>query len=289
MRSPQINKRNGLVLFWTVNNVFAVGLSCKIPLLIYVSGTVVCHPDELFSSTEILIQTIYLPITYEIITNPYLRPMNFRWKIAQFFEIWWWKNYLSKQPVHEYVDWKKNYWTTFLETAEISILPTDKILDAGCGPAGIFMVFPENEVTAIDPLLDSYRAQIPHFQEHKVQNVRFQKVSLECLNLQHQFDKVFCLNTINHVSDLGKSMQNLCGSLKTNGILYLSVDAHNFALLKSIFRALPGDILHPHQLDLQEYQMLLEKNAMQVQSIRLIKKDLIFSYYLLTASNLKTS
>ena len=78
--------------------------------------------------------------------------MTFRWKIAQAAEIRWWQNYLKNKSTTEYADWKTQYWENLLEETGLTFLnESDKenpnkvenlrILDAGCGPAGIFMIF----------------------------------------------------------------------------------------------------------------------------------------------------
>ncbi len=181
------------------------------------------------------------------------------------------------------MDWKRRYWEAFLRNEKIKVLTTDKILDAGCGPAGIFMVFPKNKVLAIDPLLDFYSQRIPHFKKNNYPTTDFKKINLEHLKLSGVFDKIFCLNVINHVQDLEKCIHNLRTALKKNRELYLSIDAHNFGLLKNVFRFIPGDILHPHQLDLKEYEYLLKKNGFEIRSKSLVKKGFIFNYYLLKA------
>ena len=43
----------------------------------------------------------------------------------------------------------------------------------------------------------------------------------------------------------------------------------NFQLLKYIFRLLPGDILHPHQFDLEEYKGMLKKAGFQIEKVML--------------------
>ncbi len=213
--------------------------------------------------------------------------MNTRWKIAQYFEAWWWKKYLLKKPVEEYLNWKVTYWKKFFFQEKIEVLPTDKILDAGCGPAGVFMMFSENKVMAIDPLLETYEKKIPHFKKERYAHVCFKKTTLEQFDLKNHFEKVFCLNVINHVSDLETSIKNLCDSLKQKGTIYLSVDAHNYFFLRKIFRFIPGDILHPHQLDLEEYKLLLIKNGIKIKNISLIKKEFVFNYYLITGQKNK--
>ena len=210
--------------------------------------------------------------------------MTIRWKIAQYFESWWWKNYLSGQSVETYLAWKKNYWTTFLVNQQIVLSETDKIMDAGCGPAGIFTILKQKEVTAVDPLLVKYENELAHFQKKDYPNVRFVKKGIEEIKSENSFDKIFCLNAINHVNHLNLSIKNLIGALKENGVLYLSVDAHNYEILKKIFQIIPGDILHPHQMNLKGYKNKLIKNNATIKKISLIKKEPIFNYYLITAT-----
>ena len=66
--------------------------------------------------------------------------MSIRWKIAQFTERLWWKNYLRGKSPEDYLRWKQNYWLNFLQACGIeqNLLHGQNVLDAGCGPAGIF-------------------------------------------------------------------------------------------------------------------------------------------------------
>ena len=207
--------------------------------------------------------------------------MEIRWKIAQYFEAWWWKRYLSKKPVEEYLKWKEAYWQSFLMREKIEVSPTERILDAGCGPVGIFIMFPKNEITAIDPLLEKYETELPHFKQDHYPNVVFKKNKLEQFETKNNFDKIFCLNAINHVDNLKNSLKKLCGALNEKGTIYLSIDVHNFLFFKKLFRLIPGDILHPHQLDLKEYILLLKKNGIKINKISLLKKGFVFNYHLI--------
>ncbi len=213
----------------------------------------------------------------------YFRRMKIRWRIAQFFEALWWRRYLRNRPVATYLSWKRDYWKRFLIRENITVAHSDKVLDAGCGPAGLFMMFPENEVVAIDPLLDFYQERIPHFDRQSFPATTFRKLRLEELQEQVAFDKIFCLNAINHVDNLEKSMASLSAALKVNGMLYLSIDAHNNLLAKHLFSLVPGDILHPHQLSLPEYIDLVERQGLKIVGNSLLKKGAIFNYYLIKA------
>ncbi|MCX2576030.1 class I SAM-dependent methyltransferase [Pedobacter sandarakinus] len=208
-----------------------------------------------------------------------------RWQVAQFFEIRWWKNYLKSKDVEPYLAWKKSYWRDFLAkiNESLSLEKASKILDAGCGPAGIFIELQEYDVTAIDPLLDQYNDKLDHFKKEKYPNTKFNTVALESYENANHFDVIFCINAINHVSDLAKAFHQLYKSAKTGGTIVVSIDAHNHSILKHIFRLQPGDILHPHQFDLEEYKkMLTDLNCSILQAV-LIKKEFLFNHYVLVA------
>ena len=70
---------------------------------------------------------------------------SLKWKIAQTLEYKWWQNYLKKKNTAEYLSWKETYWNNLLAeiAAFLPLLKGNKILDAGCGPAGIFMALNE--------------------------------------------------------------------------------------------------------------------------------------------------
>lgn len=214
--------------------------------------------------------------------------MTFRWKIAQAAEIRWWQNYLKNKSVPEYAEWKSQYWTTLLDETGVKLPNTEgvRILDAGCGPAGIFMIFKNQNVDALDPLLDNYEAKLPHFKKSLYPNVHFYAQPLESFNKIAEYDAVFCLNAINHVADLGKSFDVLVQSVKKGGHLVVSIDAHNYGFLKNIFQALPGDILHPHQYDLKEYSDMLTSRGCMLEKTILKKKEFIFNYYILVLKRL---
>ena len=204
-----------------------------------------------------------------------------RWKIAQSAEIRWWQRYLKRKPVSDYLQWKRAYWKTFLHQIGVSPKSDDEVLDAGCGPAGIFTILDVQKVDAIDPLMDQYDQKLDHFQKEKYPNVSFFSESLETFEPAKQYDKVFCLNAINHVEDLKTCFGKLIQFTKPKGELIVSIDAHNFQLFKHVFRLLPGDILHPHQYDLNEYKRMLTDRNIQITNEVLYKKQFLFNYYVL--------
>lgn len=207
--------------------------------------------------------------------------MTFRWKLAQYFEIRWWRRYLRDKDVSAYIDWKKTYWHNFLKKAALEVPLGASVLDAGCGPAGIFMVLDGRQVEALDPLLGQYERALAHFRRRDYPGICFVEGALETFEPPTLYDWVFCLNALNHVANLEHCVDRLAALTAPGGTLVISVDVHNHLWLKRLFRAFPGDVLHPHQHDLKEYGHLLEHCGCKVVKTLCLKKEEIFSYYLL--------
>jgi 2-polyprenyl-3-methyl-5-hydroxy-6-metoxy-1,4-benzoquinol methylase len=206
---------------------------------------------------------------------------KFRWKVAQGAERKWWQHYLRNKEVAPYLAWKEKYWTNLLQQCapEIYVKTTLNILDAGCGPAGIFMVFPDANMVACDPLIDTYEQDLAHFKKNYYKNVQFVNSGLEEFKSDIKFDIIFCMNAINHVQNIALAYDNLIKYLKPGGKIIVSIDAHNNNFFKKIFQALPGDILHPHQYNLQEYEAFLSTRNIKIEQSILIKKEFWFSHY----------
>ena len=209
---------------------------------------------------------------------------SWKWKLAQTLEYKWWQNYLQKKDTVEYLQWKCHYWQDVLLTiSKYAEMPTGKtILDAGCGPAGIFIILKGNTVDAIDPLLDKYES-LPHFKPESYAWTQFKNMPIEALNEHEKYDFIFCMNAINHVNDIDKCYDNLVKSLKPDGYLIISTDAHKYNFLKKIFQLIPGDMLHPVQLNIEEYDELLRKRNLEIIKNILYKQEKIFDYYITIA------
>ena len=204
--------------------------------------------------------------------------MNRRWQLAQAMEIRWWRKYLKKKNPDEYRQEKINYWRRVLGELAIKVPVGASVLDAGCGPAGIFLDLAHCQVKAIDPLLDQY-SSLPHFKPTDYPWVQFEQQKLEDLGEIGHYNFIFCLNVINHVDDLILSLQNLYDACLPGATLVLSVDAHNFQLFRHVFSWIPGDVLHPHQYFLHEYLDKMKAVGFQILETKLLKEQFFFNYY----------
>jgi 2-polyprenyl-6-hydroxyphenyl methylase/3-demethylubiquinone-9 3-methyltransferase len=238
------------------------------------AGGCVFSGKDYFAASKVHKRLCFVrPLTFE--------PMQLRWQIAQFFEIHWWQRYLRRQDKVAYLNWKKNYWQQFLAQADCAPRAGEQVLDAGCGPAGIFSILAAQRVDALDPLLDLYAAKLPHFSPADYPNVRFFCQTLESFFPENQYDTIFCLNAINHVADLGKCLDRLVALTCEGGTLAVSIDAHKYKIAKRVLRFLPGDILHPHQFDLEEYRAMFTTRGCALRREVLLKKGGLFDYWLL--------
>ena len=205
--------------------------------------------------------------------------MNRRWKIAQAAEIRWWKSYLKDKNPDDYLAKKRLYWLKTLRELDFHLEKGTSVLDAGCGPAGIFLILKDHQVVAIDPLLLQYEKDIQHFSQSQFPWVAFQPETIEGFNSPKQFDTVFCLNVINHVADLQSSLDNLIRLTKTGGDLIITVDAHNHHILKKIFQIIPGDILHPQQYSQLDYCAMFRERKCEIHKSQKLKHQFIFDYW----------
>ena len=203
-----------------------------------------------------------------------------KWLLAQWLEIKWWKNYLRRQNVATYLRNKKAYWQRILRQLQLEIPSNASILDAGCGPAGIFTVLNQQSVYAIDPLLDKYTVELQHFDPSWYPQVRFYQERLEDLNLHEVFDFVFCLNAINHVDDIELALKKLVAASRRGAKIIISTDAHKSKRLMKLFQLIPGDVLHPHQFDLEKYQELFKKQGITIHTSIRLKQGRIFDYWI---------
>ena len=158
-------------------------------------------------------------------------------------------------------------------------MPGRRVLDAGCGPAGIFIhLHNQEKVTALDPLLDRYEAELDVFSRDQYPRVNFVRQPLEDLLTAEPFPAIYCFNAINHVADWDRALDTLTAVAAPGCRMILTSDVHRHAWLYPIFRLLPGDVLHPQQHRPQAYRDALRKRGWRIEREVVLKCEAIFDY-----------
>lgn len=204
---------------------------------------------------------------------------SLRWRLAQRLESYWWRRYLrGKQPA-EYLTDKRAYWDRELDRLGWQPVPGRRVLDAGCGPAGIFIHLHGTErVAALDPLLDRYEAELEIFDRADYPAVDFIHQPLETTIPGAPFDAIYCFNAINHVADWDRALDVLTTAAAPGARMILTSDVHRHAWLKPIFRVLPGDLLHPQQHGPVAYRNALTRRGWRIDKEETLKQEAIFNY-----------
>jgi 2-polyprenyl-3-methyl-5-hydroxy-6-metoxy-1,4-benzoquinol methylase len=203
-----------------------------------------------------------------------------KWEIAQQLEHRWWKRYTEKKNPNAYLKWKSNYWKDLLSTVStiFSIKSGSRILDVGAGPAGIYMVLNECDVTAVDPLFSAYE-QLNIFSKQQYPNVHFHQSAVEAFTSKNVFDTACCINAINHFQSPEIALKVIYHNLIDGGKLLLTCDVHRHQLLKPFFRMFSFDALHPHQYDVDDLEQLFINTGFEILHLQQLKQGHIFNYH----------
>lgn len=207
-----------------------------------------------------------------------------KWRLAQWLELRWWRRYLQQRDITTYLAAKRDYWQRILALADLQPRAGSRALDAGCGPAGIFLILPQLRVEAVDPLLKQYARQLPHFRPADYPWVDFRTQPLEAGLPAAQYDELYCLNAINHVADWSAALDVLTQAARPGARLLLGIDVHRYRWLRWVFRRLPGDLLHPQQHDRTDYREALHHRGWRIEREVTAREGRIFDYWLIRAT-----
>ncbi|MBB4078136.1 2-polyprenyl-6-hydroxyphenyl methylase/3-demethylubiquinone-9 3-methyltransferase [Lewinella aquimaris] len=204
--------------------------------------------------------------------------LSWRWRVAQSLEHRWWRRYLHGQSPRAYLTAKNEYWRKLLAQLDWPVEDGLRVLDAGCGPAGIFMHLHDRQrVTAVDPLLSRYES-LDIFARNRYPDVDFRELPLEQLVPAAPFDAIYCINAINHVSDWAGSLDALTAAARPGTRLLLTSDVHRHDWLQPVFRMLPGDLLHPQQHAATDYRTALTSRGWTIGREEVLRTERIFVY-----------
>lgn len=182
-----------------------------------------------------------------------------RWEIAQEAERESWENFKSlksdstKRQLGE-------YWSWYLDLIgkHISFRPEWKILDVGCGPAGIINYIPVGRRFGLDPLMDFYLSnfELPYDIEWKAGTMEHIPFDTD------YFDVVITTNTLDHALDPRKGLKEMYRVIRTGGFLVLTVDC--YAPIHRLLRIIrekvgKGDKPHPYNFSRRQIEAMIRE------------------------------
>jgi hypothetical protein len=127
-------------------------------------------------------------------------------------------------------------------------------------------------------LLDRYEAELEIFSQADYPAVNFLHQPLEETISGEPFTAIYCFNAINHVADWDRAMDVLTAAAAPGCRMVLTSDVHRSRWLLPIFRALPGDLLHPQQHGPETYREGLTTRGWTIEKETVLKEDGIFNY-----------
>ncbi|MCF7859519.1 MAG: class I SAM-dependent methyltransferase [Candidatus Cloacimonetes bacterium] len=205
---------------------------------------------------------------------------NVKWKLAQFLELNWWRFYFKDKSKEKYYSDKMKYLLRILKSLEYTLddFTGKNILNAGCGPAGFFILLNEAKITAVDPLLNRYEKKIEFFNMSDYPNVKFESISVEDFQPEIKYEFIFCINMLDHVREPEKVIRVFKNVLADEGKVIVLVDTNKYKLLIKLMNVLPLNPLHPQQLTNEEYINLFKRNNLKPLSNFTFKKKLLYDY-----------
>lgn len=200
---------------------------------------------------------------------------QWRWQLAQSLEQRWWTRYTGKKRPEEYLTWKRSYWQNYIQHLPASLqyklqAETLRILDVGCGPAGIFIVLQNHCVDCVDPLLPRY-IHLEIFDPGWYPHATFHARRAEEWQPPAPYDIIFCTNALDHMKDWKIALQRMASWLKAGGFLVLSVDISSNPV-GTLLKLLPFDLLHPHKITHTHLITTARRNSLYLLSWQVLRR-----------------
>jgi len=186
-----------------------------------------------------------------------------RWQEAQKSEKKCWEKIKGKFMDEKYFNKKTKFWNKILEkiNSRVKIDPKKSMIDIGCGPSGIVLLFKNNKnLVCIDPLINEYKKLNPFLRKY---SAKYINSKIENFNISKKFDYVFAFNSLDHVDSIEKSLEKIKKLVKKGGFFFLSVNCHNFKFMQKILikTSFIFDNPHPHQYILKDYIAFLKEGG----------------------------
>ncbi len=192
---------------------------------------------------------------------------------AQRKELGFW----GRQDASAIIRLSRNRYERFFREAvkSFGLAGADRVLDAGCGPTCLAQYLGAAETWYLDPLLDGYREL---FGETIPDGVHISD-SLEDAGLEAEyFDVILSANALDHFRDPWLAMAAIVRTLKSGGMLLLSIYVRHpiLASLRNLQELLwiSTDRAHPYSFTRERLERDLATAGFSILSVRTLERDL---------------
>jgi ubiquinone/menaquinone biosynthesis C-methylase UbiE len=104
-----------------------------------------------------------------------------------------------------------------------------KVLDLGCGPHGGLIGFTDCDKYGVDHLIEEYKKIGYPLDKHGIKY--YQAKSEKLLFPNSYFDVVICINALDHVDSLRKTIKEISRILRKDGIFIAQINFHDNATI----------------------------------------------------------
>ncbi len=172
-------------------------------------------------------------------------PERAQWERVQAIE----RAYHARKRPEQTLTINRIYWRRILDvvqSAGVTVEPDSRVLDMGCGGAGILHAIDRGHLIGVDPLMDFYLARFPALADAPATWLTGTAEDFQAA----AFDVVFCINALDHVRSPARAAANLTRLVANGGHLVLQLNAHTTRLAQRYFTLFHHllDPPHPHQL-----------------------------------------
>lgn len=187
-----------------------------------------------------------------------------RWGVAQKSEKEFWEKDWKKD-LKKNENLPKEYWNYHKKILfnYIKFSNAKRVLEIGGGASPFINYIPSSKKYSLDPLMDYF---VKNFKLPR--GIKYIKGKGEKLPFKDKFfDLVIITNVIDHVHNYKEVLSEIRRVLKKSGVIYLSVDCHNFILKKYRDireRLCIGDSAHPHTFTLRNMRNELEDSGFKI-------------------------
>ena len=205
--------------------------------------------------------------------------MTLKWKRAQKKELECWSYNQPRISGPRYMALKREYWKNIMKTTGISLSsltrPGVSVLEAGCGPTGVFILFSQKQKNydILDPLLDEYESLYAHAFNA---GTKF-ACALEELEAKKSYDIILVINAIDHCQDITAFLAKLHQLLAPGGKVYIAVNTHKRKWTAALWRLFQPllEPHHPFHFTTAQFKTLFER-LFRVVEVADIEEDVLW-------------